>query len=151
MFLLVSSFLGHVGTSVSLSARAVRESPLQDPSARAPPREPRGQTGTGRRARARNGTGTADGHGHGTARARQTADGHGRQILFAGLPTKISPPPRAHTASHRTHETKTKKFPGSGSSNNGNTPQPPIHSYTSLCVFAYFVVCVLYIFSDFFI
>ena len=56
-----------------------------------------------------------------TANARRT---NGGQILFAGLPTKISPP-RAHTASHRTHETKTKKFPGSGSSNDGNTPQPP--------------------------
>ena len=106
----------------SPSARAVRESPLQEPlcespSARAPPREPRGDGRDGGDARGctrgRTGTGT---------------ERDGRQILLASLPTKIFPP-RAHTASHRTHETKTKKFPGSGSSNNGNTPQPPMYIF----------------------
>ena len=54
--------------------------------------------------------------------------GGGRHFPKNSLPTEISPS-RAHTQLRIARTNETKRFPGSGSTKAGNTPQPPIYIY----------------------
>ena len=64
-----------------------------------------------------------------TTKARaESSDGGERQIPKNSLPTEISPS-RAHTQLRIARTNETKRFPGSGSTKAGNTPQPPIYQY----------------------
>ena len=61
-----------------------------------------------------------------TAATTKARAGDGRQIPKNSLPTEISPS-RAHTQLRIARTNETKRFPGSGSTKAGNTPQPPIY------------------------
>ena len=62
-----------------------------------------------------------------TKRRAEPGDG-GRHFPKNSLPTEISPS-RAHTQLRIARTNETKRFPGSGSTKAGNTPQPPIYIY----------------------
>ena len=62
-----------------------------------------------------------------TKRRAEPAAADELQIPKNSLPTEISPS-RAHTQLRIACTNETKRFPGSGSTNAGNTPQPPIYA-----------------------
>ena len=73
-----------------------------------------------------------------TTKARAAATAGGRQIPKKSLPTEISPS-RAHTQLRIARTNETKRFPGSGSTKAGNTPQPPIYSFKGMYTYNHII------------